>query len=78
MLYDVGVGPAAIRKVSDPALRARRAEEALAAMLPAQTELRRIRDEAIREAVAGGASLTDLGKRLGLTKGRIFQIVNGQ
>ncbi len=78
MLYADSVGPAGIRKVTDPALRARRAEEALAAMLPAQAELRRIRDDAIREAVAGGASLTDLARQLGLTKGRIFQITQGQ
>lgn len=65
----------AVKAETDPLKQARRATELMAIYQDRSIELGQIRREAIdRIATEHGISLTEVGRLIGLTKGRITQI----
>jgi hypothetical protein len=65
---------AEIAEIADPAERARAAGQLLAEHQSAVSQLARVRKQAIAELRANGLSYAQVGKELGLTRGRIAQL----
>jgi DNA-directed RNA polymerase specialized sigma24 family protein len=63
-----------IRRLADPAERARRATELLAVYQRHSAELGRLRREAIEELHTSGLSYAEVAMAIGISKGRVGQI----
>lgn len=67
----IGRPPKVRPKLPDTAKAFRRAERM-------EARAKTVRVQAIREAMAGGASLQDVGDAVGLSRARIHQLLNGR
>lgn len=67
----------ALREVADPEQRALAATALLSRYQDAETELHRIRAEAVEELIAAGRTHAEIAALLGVTRGRIGQIKRG-
>lgn len=67
-----------IKKIRDPAERARRIGVALAKLTPVATELRLMRQAAVLELRDAGWSYGRIGEALGLHRNRVQQIAEGR
>jgi hypothetical protein len=66
--------PEELEAIADPAERARLATELLAEYQSLITRVAQIRRQAVADLRAAGLSYAEVGKRLGLTRGRIAQL----
>lgn len=67
-----------IKKIRDPADRARRIGAALAKLPPLAAELRALRQAAVLELRDAGWSFTQIGEALGVHRNRAQQIAEGR
>lgn len=67
----------ALREVVDPEQRALAATALLGRYQDAETELHRIRAEAVEELTAAGRTHAEIAKLLGVTRGRVGQMKSG-
>lgn len=67
----------AIRAISDPAERGAAATKALGDFATAQEDLKAVRKEAVAELVEAEWTYNEIGKAMGVTRGRAFQIGQG-
>jgi len=67
---------AELGELEDPAVRAKRASELITQHQAQMAELARIRREAVDDMRAAGMSQADIAKSLGMTRGRVAQLVS--
>lgn len=67
----------AISAIPDPAERGAAATKALEDLATAQENLKAVRQEAVGDLVYAGWTFDEIGKAIGVTRGRAYQISKG-